>query len=50
MYNFISIGLQSGVIVGSQPYGLPLNLTIMPQWLKQLGYRTHMVGKVVPLL
>ncbi|VDI22791.1 Hypothetical predicted protein [Mytilus galloprovincialis] len=41
----IHTGLQSGVIVGSQPYGLPLNLTIMPQWLKQLGYRTHMVGK-----
>lgn len=41
----IHTGLQSGVIVGSQPYGLPLNFTIMPEWLKKLGYRTHMVGK-----
>ncbi|XP_048729623.1 arylsulfatase B-like [Ostrea edulis] len=41
----IQTGLQSGVIVASQPYGLPLNETIMPQHFKRLGYRRHMVGK-----
>nr|XP_022321355.1 arylsulfatase J-like isoform X3 [Crassostrea virginica] len=41
----IQTGLQSGVIVASQPYGLPLNETIMPQYFQKLGYRRHMVGK-----
>ena len=42
----LSLGLQHGVIYGSQPYGLPLSEKIMPQWLKELGYATHIVGKV----
>jgi len=42
----IVLGLQHSVILGSEPYGLPLNMTIMPQWLQKQGYRTHMVGKV----
>lgn len=41
----IHTGLQHSVILGSEPYGLPLNMTIMPQWLQKQGYRTHMVGK-----
>ncbi|XP_059146181.1 arylsulfatase I-like [Physella acuta] len=41
----IHTGMQSGVIVGTQPYGLPLNETIMPQHLNKLGYRSHIVGK-----
>ncbi|XP_061182937.1 arylsulfatase B-like [Saccostrea echinata] len=41
----IQTGLQSGVIVASQPYGLPLNETIMPQYFQKLGYRRHMIGK-----
>ena len=41
-------GLQYGVIYASQPYGLGLDETIMPQYLKQLGYATHGVGKVCP--
>lgn len=32
--------------MASQPYGLPLNETIMPQFFQKLGYRRHMVGKV----
>ena len=42
----LSLGLQHGVIYGSQPYGLPLSEKIMPQWLKELGYATHIIGKV----
>ena len=45
--SFVS-GMQ-GVIYASQPYGLGLNETLMPQYLKQLGYATHGVGKVRPL-
>ncbi|CAG5130887.1 unnamed protein product [Candidula unifasciata] len=41
----IHTGMQSGVIVGDQPYGLPLNETIMPQHLNALGYQSHIVGK-----
>ncbi|KAH9492409.1 hypothetical protein Btru_051041 [Bulinus truncatus] len=41
----IHTGMQSGVIVGSQPYGLPLNETLLPQYLNPLGYRSHIVGK-----
>ena len=39
-------GMQEGVIVGAQPYGLGLNETILPQYLRTLGYKTHIVGKV----
>ncbi|XP_066269867.1 arylsulfatase B-like isoform X3 [Branchiostoma lanceolatum] len=45
----IHTGLQHGVIIGAQPYGLGLNETVLPQYLKQLGYATRMVGKVSTL-
>lgn len=38
--------MQHSVIQASQPYGLGLNETLLPQYLKQLGYATHAVGKV----
>lgn len=41
-----AIGLQKSVIVGSAPYGLGLDEKIMPQYLKTLGYKSHIVGKV----
>ncbi|GFN78880.1 arylsulfatase [Plakobranchus ocellatus] len=41
----IHTGLQHYVIIGSEPYGLPLSVKTMPQHLKDLGYSTHMVGK-----
>jgi len=50
MLNFIIYanysGMQHDVILATQPYGLGLNETLMPQYLKQLGYATHAVGKV----
>lgn len=35
------------MIVGPEPWGLGINETILPQYLKNLGYATHIVGKVV---
>ena len=42
----MSPGMQHSVIQISQPYGLGLNETILPQYLQKLGYATHAVGKV----
>ena len=39
-------GLQHSVIYSSERYGLPLTEKIMPQYMQELGYRTHIVGKV----
>ena len=39
-------GLQQAVINPAAPYGMPLNLTILPEELKRAGYATHMVGYV----
>ncbi|KAM7294977.1 arylsulfatase B-like [Ixodes scapularis] len=41
----IRTGLQHSVLVCGQPGGLPVSFQILPQYLKNLGYRTHMVGK-----
>ena len=40
------IGMQTGVCYSSQPYGLGLDQKLLPQYLKELGYATHIVGKV----
>ncbi|CAH3181358.1 unnamed protein product [Porites lobata] len=37
--------IQSGIIRSMEPYGLPLNITTLPQKLKEAGYSTHMIGK-----
>jgi len=41
----IQTGMQHSVIFGNSPYGLPLNETILPQYLNKLGYTSRMVGK-----
>ncbi|XP_031554872.1 arylsulfatase B-like [Actinia tenebrosa] len=41
----IHLGLQHGIVHNGCPYGLPLNLTLLPQKLQQSGYSTHMLGK-----
>lgn len=43
----IFIGLQRGTINGAAPYGLGLNETTLPDYLKRVHYKTHMVGKVM---
>ncbi|XP_070389378.1 arylsulfatase B-like [Dermacentor albipictus] len=41
----IHTGFQSGILMPAQPAGLPLDVKIMPEHFKDLGYETHLVGK-----
>jgi len=33
------------IIYAGEPWGLPLDLKVLPQYLKDDGYKTHAVGK-----
>ncbi|GAV00698.1 hypothetical protein RvY_11510-1 [Ramazzottius varieornatus] len=41
----IRYGLQHDVIRNGEPRGLPVSEKILPQYLKELGYSTHLFGK-----
>ncbi|XP_032663859.1 arylsulfatase B isoform X1 [Odontomachus brunneus] len=41
----IHTGMQHGVLKGAEPRGLPLHEKILPEYLRDLGYSTHIVGK-----
>ncbi|XP_054933355.1 arylsulfatase B-like [Dermacentor andersoni] len=41
----IRTGMQGLPISVAEPWGLPLNVRIMPQYFKELGYETHLIGK-----
>ncbi|XP_077513067.1 uncharacterized protein LOC144124306 [Amblyomma americanum] len=41
----IRTGLHGLPIQASEPWGLPLDVRILPQYLQELGYETHLVGK-----
>lgn len=37
--------MQHGVILETEPWGLPLHERLLPQHLKKAGYATHAIGK-----
>ncbi|GFQ67771.1 arylsulfatase B, partial [Trichonephila clavata] len=41
----IHTGLQSSALKSGDPAGLPLDVMIMPEHLKNKGYKNHIVGK-----
>ncbi|XP_012270493.1 arylsulfatase B [Orussus abietinus] len=41
----IHTGMQHEVLKGAEPRGLPLEEKLLPQYLQDLGYSTHIVGK-----
>ncbi|XP_021919137.1 arylsulfatase B-like isoform X3 [Zootermopsis nevadensis] len=41
----VHTGMQHTVLFGAEPRGLPLTEKLLPEYLKELGYATHIVGK-----
>ncbi|ETN66473.1 arylsulfatase B [Anopheles darlingi] len=41
----MNVGMQNDVIISDQPWGLGLDQKLMPQYFREAGYRTHLVGK-----
>lgn len=41
----IHSGMQHGIISGNDPWGLPLQHRLIPSYLQQAGFSSHMIGK-----
>lgn len=41
----VCVGMQHNVILEAEPWGLPLSLPLLPEYLKDVGYKTIMCGK-----
>ena len=41
----LTTGMGHGVVMATQPWGLPLSETLMPELMQRAGYTTHHVGK-----
>lgn len=41
----IHTGMQHAVLYGAEPRGLPLKEKLLPEYLRELGYSNHIVGK-----
>lgn len=37
--------MQGYPLRAAEPRGIPLNVTLLPEYLRRLGYATHLVGK-----
>ena len=42
----ICLGMHEKVLYPAQAWGLGLNETLLPEYLKEFGYKTHAIGKV----
>ena len=40
-----SIGMHHSIVMGTQPWGLPLSERLLPQYLQDAGYNTYIIGK-----
>lgn len=41
----VTTGMGHGVVMSTQPWGLPISETLMPELMQNAGYTTHHVGK-----
>ena len=41
----VNAGMGHGVVMGTQPWGLPITEKLLPQFLQEAGYETHHIGK-----
>lgn len=39
------LGMQGFPLRGAEPRGIPLNNILLPEYLRKIGYATHLVGK-----